>query len=148
MAPSDFRDSRLGSHYVWKILVLALCPFGISLSGCSDACFSFTSSPPNGNITIKAGDPKPSCTLNVVKANVRVVTHTVSTCRSCAPANQVRQIIVNLRGIELHPSVIADGASPDWQELLPGTSGRRLELDLASGSPDMGARQALAQAVG
>lgn len=144
MALIFVRNIRLPSHKTWMLLVLLLFSFGISLTGCNEACFSFTSNPPNGNIMIKAGDPKPTCTLTVAKANVRVVTHTVSTCTSCSLSNQVRQIVVNLIGVALHPGAIADNTSPDWQELLPGTAPHGLQLDFARDSSGL---QAVGQPV-
>jgi hypothetical protein len=143
------RNTRPPSHKLRWFLILGF-PFAISLSGCNETCITITSNPPNGNINIQAGDPKPSCTLTVAKAAVSVITRTVSTCSSCAPANQVRQIVLNLRGIELHPGAIADNSSPDWQEVLPGTSPRALQFDLGSGPSSPGAldsHQAIAPAV-
>jgi hypothetical protein len=133
MALRIARNTRPPSSSFCSFLVLALLLFAISLSGCNETCISITSNPPNGNINIMAGDPKPTCTLTVVKATVRVVTRTFSSCDSCAPANQVRQIVLNLRGIELHSGAIADNTSPDWQELVPGTSARALQFDLGGG---------------
>ena len=147
MAFRFVRNAGAAVHGFWSFLVFVLILLGISLAGCNDTCISFTSNPPNGTINIKAGDSEPTCTLTVAKAALRVVTRTVSTCNSCAPSNRIRQIVVNLRGVGLHPSAIAESASPDWQELLPANSPHALQLDLADGPSSLAARRTAAEAV-
>jgi hypothetical protein len=108
---------RARRGYTWK-LMLVWPLFGISLTGCNDTCFIFTSNPPTGTINIKAGDPKPTCMLTKANGAVRVLTRTASTCESCPPSARIAHLFVSLRGIEVHPSANADDASPDWQELM------------------------------
>jgi hypothetical protein len=129
MALTLAKNSRACCSHVSKFLLLAVPLFGISLTGCNNTCFFFTSNPPTGT---KAGDAKPACTLTTANGAVRVLTHTVSTCNSCSTSNRIAHIFVSLRGIEVHPSAIADDASPDWQELTPGSSQRRLDQQASS----------------
>jgi hypothetical protein len=46
----------------------------------------------------------------------------------------VQHIFVTLRGIEVHPDVVADKDSPDWQELAPNLSTHPVQLDLLAPS--------------
>ena len=117
MALPLVNNSRARRGYAWK-LMLVWPLFGISLTGCNDTCFIFTSNPPTGTINVKAGDPKPTCMLTKANGAVRVLTRTASTCESCSPSTRIAHLFVSLRGIEVHPSANADDASPDWQELM------------------------------
>ena len=132
MALALAKNSRARYSHIWKLLLLALPLFGILLMGCNNACFIFTSNPPAGTINIKAGDPKPTCMLTTANGAVRVLTHTASACSSCSASSRIAHIFVSLRGIEVHPSAIADDASPDWQELIPRLRGQPLQFDLVS----------------
>ncbi len=133
MALTLARHARLRGPDLGKLLLLALPSFGISLAGCGSTCFTFTSNPPTGTINIKAGDPKPTCALTTANGAVRILTHTVSVCSSCLGSNQVQHVFVSLRGIEAHPSAVADSASPDWHELMPQLSSQPLQIDLMPG---------------
>jgi hypothetical protein len=126
------KNSRAMRRGVWKLLVLVLPLFGISLTGCNDTCFIFTSNPPTGTINVKAGDPKPTCMLTKANGAVRVLTRTLSPCESCSPSTRIAHLFVSLRGIEVHPSAIADDASPDWQELMQQLPGQPPRFDLIS----------------
>jgi hypothetical protein len=124
------KHRRAWCRYVWKGLLLELPLLGISLTGCNDTCFTFTSNPPTGTVNIKAGDPKPTCMLTKANAAVRVLTHTASRCESCPPPTRIAHIFVNLGGIEVHPSAIADDASPGWQVLMQQLPGEAPRFDL------------------
>jgi hypothetical protein len=141
------KNSRARCGHVWKLLLLALSLFGISLTGCNNTCFMFTSNPSTGAINIKAGDPKPTCMLTTANGAVRVLTHTVSTCISCSASSRIAHIFVSLRGIEVHPSAIADDAAPDWQELMPVIQGQPMQFDLVSAAASRGARLPLGEGV-
>jgi hypothetical protein len=122
-------NSRARCRYVWKSLLLASPLVGISLTGCNDTCFTFTSNPPTGTVNVKAGDPKPTCMLTKANGAVRVLTRTAR-CESCPPSTRIAHLFVSLRGIEVHPSAIADDASPDWHELMQGLPGQAPRFDL------------------
>lgn len=141
------KNSRARCGHVWKVLLLALPSFGILLVGCNNTCFIFTSNPPTGTINIKAGDPQPTCMLTTANGAVRVLTHTASTCSSCSASSRIAHIFVSLRGIEVHPSAIADDASPDWQELMPQLRGQPLQFDLVSAAASRWARLPLGEGV-
>jgi Domain of unknown function (DUF4382) len=146
MALTLAKNSRALCIHVSKFLLLAFSVFGISLTGCNNTCFLFTSNPPTGTINIKAGDPRPACMLTTANGAVRVLTHTVSTCNSCSTSSRIAHIFVSLRGIEVHPSAIADDASPDWQELMvPEFVAQPLQVDLISGTADRGAGKPLGE---
>jgi Domain of unknown function (DUF4382) len=146
MALTLTQNSRARYSHVSKFLLLAVSVFGISLTGCNNTCFIFTSNPPTGTINIKAGDAKPACTLTTANGTVRVLTHTVSTCNSCSTSSRIAHIFVSLRGIEVHPSAIADEDSPDWQELMaPKFVAQPLQVDLKSGTADQGAGKPLGE---
>jgi hypothetical protein len=146
MALTLAKNSRARYSHVSKFLLLAVSVFGISLTGCNNTCFIFTSNPPTGTINIKAGDPRPACMLTTANGAVRVLTHTVSTCNSCSTSSRIAHIFVSLRGIEVHPSEIADDDSPDWQELMvPEFAMQPLQVDLISGTADQGAGKPLVE---
>jgi hypothetical protein len=86
-------------------------------TGRDNTCFIFASNPPTGTINIEAGDPQPTCMPTTANGIVRVLTHAVSTCSSCSASSRIAHIFVSVRGIEVHPSAIADDAAPGWQEL-------------------------------
>jgi hypothetical protein len=146
MALTLAKNSRAHYNHISKFLLLAVPLFGISLTGCNNTCFLFTSNPPTGTLNIKAGDPRPACMLATANGAVRVLTHTVSTCNSCSTSSRIAHIFVSLRGIEVHPSAIADDASPDWQELLaPEFATHPLQVDLMGGNADRGAGKPLGE---
>src|SRR6266850_7957181 len=147
MALTLAKNSGARCSHVWKFLLLALPLFGILLMGCNNTCFIFTSNPSTGTINIKAGDPKPTCMLTTANGAVRVLTHTASTCSSCSASSRVAHIFVSLRGIEVHPSAIADDAAPDWQELMPVLQGQPLQFDLMSAAASREARLPLGEGV-
>jgi hypothetical protein len=126
------RNSRARCRPGWKLFLFGLPLFGVSLTGCNNTCFIFTSNPPTGTINVKAGNPKPTCMLTKANGAVRVVASTAPRCESCSPSTRIAHLFVSLRGIEVHPSAIADDASPDWQELMRQLPGQSPQFDLVS----------------
>jgi Domain of unknown function (DUF4382) len=122
--------TRFGGRQNFLLPVALL--FGLLLIGCNDACFTFTSNPPTGTINVKAGDPKPTCMLTKANGAVRVLTRIAPTCGSCSPSSRIAHLFVSLRGIEVHPSAVADDTSADWQELMQQASDQPSQLDLVS----------------
>lgn len=129
----------------WNSLLPTLSLFGISLAGCNNTCFIATSNPPTGTINVKVSNPPPTCMLSKATGAVRVATHT-SACSFCSASSRIQHVFVTLRGIEVHPDLIADDTSPDWQELLPHLAGPPRQIDLMAGADSPGARQSLAEA--
>ncbi len=133
------RESRL------KFLFLASAPFAISLFGCNDTCFSFTSNPPTGTIGITVSDPAPACRFAKANGSVRVVMQEISAASSSLGPSRVQHVFVTLRGVDVHPNSITDDASPDWQELLPHLSHQPLQIDLLSAAEDELSQRPLAE---
>ncbi len=114
------------------------------LTGCNSTCFTFSSNPPTGTLTVKASDPSPSCRVTTVNGAVRIQLATERACSSCSASSQIQHIFVTIRGIEIHPSTTADDGSPDWLELLPAEAAKRpLQVDLVRGATDRIAREPL-----
>ena len=137
--------ARPASRGAWFLLP-ALLFFAAALTGCHNTCVAFTSNQ-GGTLQIKAGSTPPSCTLSKANAAVRVALHAAPTCQACAPSSRIAHIFVSLRGIELHPSTIADDASPDWLEVAPQLVKQPLQVDLMSGAAAAGAPQVLAERI-
>ncbi len=131
----------------WQCLLLAALCAEISLTGCANTCFTFTSNPPTGIINIKVSDPHPACTLTTAKGAVRILTEAGSLCSSCLGSHQLRHIFVSLRGIGVHPSDGADDASRDWWELMPQLASQPRQVDLMGGAEGLSARLPLGDSV-
>ena len=93
------KNSRARCRPVWKLL-LALPLFGVSLTGCNNTCFIFTSNPPTGTINVKAGDPKPTCMLTKANGAVRVLIRDESLCEPCSSSSRIAHLFVSLRGLQ------------------------------------------------
>lgn len=123
----------------WKLPFYATLLFAVWLASCHNTCFTFTSNPPAGTLTVKASDLKPTCKLTTANGAVRVQMGTEAGCSSCAASGQVQHIFLSIRGIEVHPSATADQDSPDWKELLrSGSVKQPLQVDLVGGIADRG----------
>lgn len=108
--------------------------FAVWLTACNNACFVFTSNPPNGSIKIKLSDLSPTCRLDKANSAVRVRLSTEPMCASCA-ASDVQHIFLGIQGIAVHPNPIADAASAEWEELLPPRLvDEPLQIDLVRGA--------------
>ena len=140
-------NNRPPCRHCWSLAFPAALLFAVWLTGCNNACFTFTSNPPTGTIGIKASDAKPTCTLTT-SGVVRLTVPTVPMCSSCSDAGRIRHIFVGIQGIGVHPSPIADDDSPDWQELLsPGLVEQPLQVDLVRGTADRSAQEPLREIV-
>jgi len=130
----------------WKLPFHAALLFAVWLTGCNNACFTFTSNPPTGTIGIKASDPKPTCTLTT-RGAVRLAVQTVPMCSSCSDSGRVQHIFVSIRGIEVHPSMTADDDPTDSKELAPQLAKQPLQVDLVRDTADRSARKPLGEIV-
>jgi hypothetical protein len=54
-------------------------------------------------------------------------------CESCTDSVRVAHVFVTLRGIQLHPSSLADADSADWVELIPALKSEARQIDLMGG---------------
>jgi hypothetical protein len=128
------RPNRRCTHSTFRAALL----FAVWMAGCNSTCFTFTSNPPTGTVEIKAGDPKPTCTLTKANGAVRVEAHTDIECTSCSEPSRIQHIFVSIRGFEIQPSTTAGDDSPDWQELLPPELMKQpLQIDLVRGTADL-----------
>ena len=111
--------------------VLLLC---LAVSGCGTTCVSGFWNGSASGITVSNS----SCPL--IKATGAVIvqigaasvppTATASFLPPPAPPSNVQHIFVTLRGIEVHPDIMADEDSPAWQELAPNLPANPVQLDL------------------
>jgi Domain of unknown function (DUF4382) len=148
MALTFAENNRPPCHNCWSLAFPVALLFAVWLTGCNNACFTFTSNPPTGTIGINASDPSPTCTLAKANGTVRLTVLTVPMCGSCSDAGRIRHIFLSIRDIGVHPSPIADDDSPDWQELLsPGLVKQPRQVDLVRGTADRSAREPLREIV-
>src|SRR5467141_1410125 len=141
-------NTRPLCHNCWN---LPFCPtllFALWLTACNNTCFTFTSDPPTGTISIKASDPSPNCTLTKANVAVSVEANIDPECTSCSGSSRIQHIFLSIRGIEVHPSTSTEDDSPDWQELLPSELAKQpLQVDLVRSAADRGAREPLGEMV-
>jgi len=147
MAQTFAENARSRRPGVCVLLFCASTLFGTSLAGCNDTCFTFTSNPPTGTINVKAGDPKPACTLTRANGAVRLVMQTIPICSSCSESARIRHVFLSIQGIDIHASSTADDDSSDWQELAPQLAKQPLQVDLMSGRADQDTREPLGEIV-
>ncbi len=141
-------NTRPLCHNCWNVPFCPALLFALWLTACNNTCFTFTSNPPTGTVGIKAGDPKPTCTLTKANVAVRVEARTDPECTSCSGSSRIQHIFLSIRGVEVHPSTTAEDDSPDWQELLPSKLAKQqLQVDLVRSAADRGAREPLGEMV-
>lgn len=102
------------------------------LAGCGTTCFVGVVNPPNGGILVTNGNPPSACTQNQITSSVRLVAQMAPACTNCTASMQVNHVALLLSGVELHPGVIADENSPDWQELSPDLAAIPQRVDLVA----------------
>ncbi len=138
-------EARPVSRDAWFLLP-ALLFFAVALGGCN-TCFTFTSNSSTGTLKINVANPPPSCTLSRANAAVQVAMQTAQACDACSSPGRIEQVFLSLRGIALHPGVIADDSSPDWQELAPQLAEQPIQLDLMTRPAGSDAQQPLGEPV-
>jgi hypothetical protein len=89
----------------------------VLLTGCNTTCFVGVFNPPNSGILVTNGNPPSACTQNQITASFRLVAHMAPACTNCTATLQLSRMTLLLSGAALHPGVIADENSPDWQEV-------------------------------
>jgi hypothetical protein len=112
------------------LLPAAALLFWLTACGCKNTCVSFTSNSTTGTVIIGVTDVKPTCTLSKTNGTVRVQVGASRMQSAGAEPSSIQHIFVSLRGIEAHPSTIADEDSPDWQELAPKLAQQPMQVDL------------------
>lgn len=113
-------------------LVLGGCVF--SSAGCNDTCVSFTSNGSGGSGGVVVSNPPPSCKLNgasgIVSMTIGGKTEAKSTPGSTrAP---IKHLFVTLDGVDMHPSALAEDATPGWQPLAAQLQERPIQVDLVA----------------
>jgi len=118
--------------------VLLLC---LAASGCGYGCYSgFWNGNASGVAFSNSSCPLSKATGAVI---VQVGTASAPTAASAvflwppASPRDVQHIFVTLRGIQAHPSPIAEVDSSAWQELAPDLAAHPLQLDLLSPSAQL-----------
>lgn len=104
--------------------------------GCGYSCYSGFWNPNGSGVAVSSS----SCPLTKSTGAISVELSTASTLPAPSTAfplprassHDVQHIFVALRGIEAHPSWIADEESPAWQELAPELAAHPMQLDLLS----------------
>jgi Domain of unknown function (DUF4382) len=104
------------------------------VAGCGNFCLVGVSNNGNGTVGVSAGNPPPACSLNQVNGMARVLALKSPACETCTGSVRVAHVFVTLRGIQLHPSSLADADSPDWVELIPALKGEPRQIDLMGGA--------------
>ncbi len=102
------------------------------LAGCGTTCFVGVVNPPNGGILVTNGNPPSACTQNQITTSMRLVAQMAPACTNCTASMQVNHVALLLGGIALHPGVIADENSPDWQELSSDLAAVPQRVDLVA----------------
>jgi len=120
---------RPGAENARCILSSALLVW-LAVAGCNKTCVSFTSNPSTGILVVKVSDAKQACTLTTVKGTVRVQVGTSPMPSPTPSSSSLQHIFLGIRGIDAHPSTIADENSPDWQELAPQLARQPVQVDL------------------
>jgi len=111
-------------------LLAAALLFSLTANGCNNTCVSFTSNSTTGTLVINVSDGKPSCTLSTANGAVRLQLGASPMSGAGAAPGSLQHIFVSLRGIEAHPSTIADDDSPEWQELASKLAQQPVQMDL------------------
>src|SRR5579862_6828357 len=96
------------------------------LIGCGDTCFVITGIFPN---TTSTTNPL-TCNLGAGNGTVTVGINSVRPSSVAPMSPNLEHVFITLRGIEAHPSALADEDSPDWQELAPELASEPVQIDL------------------
>ncbi len=109
-------EYRSISHVTLFLLCFVLL---VSATGCGNNCFGGFFNPYNNTPGVPTSNLTFTCSQARPMTAVKTVAHLVQACTGCSGSRQVTHLHLLLNGIELHPSVVADENSPEWQELAP-----------------------------
>lgn len=119
-----FRSSR-------TILLLSLASALIFFAGCSgDTCLVGVINGPNSGGVITTENGSPVCP-GMLPAAVNLTAQLAPACTGCSTTQQVSSVHLAVSGVELHPGVIADENSADWQEIAPDLARHPVQLELS-----------------
>lgn len=133
MTPSVLRFTRALDREMPRVFFSAAIIASFLLVGCTNFCLVAISNPGGGTVGVSTGNPPPSCSLNALNGMVRVVSLKSPPCEACTAAARVEHVFVTLRGIQVHPSALADSDSPDWIDLVPALKSEPRQIDLMGG---------------
>src|SRR5579859_6263188 len=128
------------------LLLLSSCVLGAT--GCNNTCVSGTLNGPGGStVSVKAGDPPPSCLLSaangMVHLEIGAASGTTSSPFVIAPLRpRVTHLFVTIAGVDAHSSPLALDDTPGWQPLGAALQQHPLQLDLLA-DPQANASSAL-----
>jgi hypothetical protein len=124
------RASEVGTKALLRGL-LAVLLFSLADTSCDNTCFIFVSNPSTGTLVVGGS----SCSLS--KANGTIRLHFNSPLPAAGPRSPgVQHLFLSLRGIEAHPSALAEEDSSDWQGLAPNLANQPLQVDLLARTED------------
>jgi Domain of unknown function (DUF4382) len=103
-------------------------------AGCTNFCLTGVSNNGNGTVGVTLGNPPPACSLGQANGTVRVLAVKSAACEACTAAARLEHVFVTLRGIQVHPSALADADSADWVELVPELRREPRQIDLMGGA--------------
>jgi hypothetical protein len=111
--------------------LLLLC---LAVSGCGTTCISGFWNGSGSAVAVSNS----SCPFTPATGSVVVqISTTSATLASPIPSPQeVQHSFITLRGIEAHPSIVADGDSSRWQELAADLASHPVQLDLLAENGD------------
>ena len=122
---------RTGATTVFMAgIVSAALLLWLTTVGCNNTCVSFTSNPSTGILSVGVSDAKPTCTLATAKGIVRVQIGSSPMPSPTPGSSSAQHIFISVRGIEVHPSTVADDDSSEWQELAPQLARQPAQVDL------------------
>jgi hypothetical protein len=111
--------------------LLLLC---LAISGCGTTCFAGFW---NGNGSAVAVSNSSCPFTQATGAVVVQISTTSAILASPVPSpHEVQHIFITLRGIEAHPSKVADGDSSGWRELAAELASHPMQLDLLAVNGD------------
>ena len=111
-----------------------LCSCALGTVGCSNSCVSGVLAPGGSTISVKAGNPPPSCSLSAASGTVQLEIGaglgTSSTPFVIALRPRVTHLFVTVAGVDAHSSPLAVDDTPGWQSLGAALQQHPLQVDL------------------
>ena len=125
--PSVFAKSLSTCAILWFIAAFMFLP----IAGCnSDTCFVGVINAPNSGVVIGTGNLPAVCSGLQTPAAMSVTVQLPPVCTGCSATRQVSSVHLTVSGIEMHPGMVADENSPDWQEIAPEAAKHPVQLAL------------------
>jgi Domain of unknown function (DUF4382) len=111
--------------------LLAVLLLSLADTSCDNTCFIFVSNPSTGTLVVGGS----SCSLTKANGTIRLHFNSpLPTAGLRFPG--VHHLILSLKGIEAHPSALADEDSSDWQGLAPNLAKQPIQVDFMASTED------------